>query len=475
MLSDLVEKYIAENKLIEKRAIPGKQTQETIKFYDRVPFDIIVPYGCADARGTFSLAKHQIESIKKQSVQASPSMPTVQSVMENERRLTHTIFRMEEIGVRVDRQYTVRAARYETDRAEKMAQEYKRITGRDFKSSSKEFAAIFESDKSKWEYTEKGNPSFDSSVIKNFEHPAAKLVLEIRDAKSKADYYQGFLYHSDLNGDIHPNYNPHGAAHGRFSSSAPNFQNLTSEEGEEEKEFLIRRAIVPRPGFVFIMPDYQQMEYALMFELACRLVGKETPIVKEIKNGKDPHQATADLVTAMGTPLIRARAKTGNFALLYGAGDQRLSETLGGTVDDAKRLRGNIFSVAPEINEFIRTVTHTAGSRGYIFNWLGRRCYFPGGEFAFRAPNYLVAGGCADVVKVAMNRIDDFLMNKISRMVMTVHDEIVCEVAHSELETVPKGIKEILETVFPAQYLPLTTSMEWSDKSLADKKKGFPV
>ena len=413
----------------------------------------------------------------------------MQAVLENERRLTKTVFNMERVGVRIDREYTVRATRFESDRAEKAASAYKRETGRDYKASAKDFAAIFASEKDQWEYTEKGNPSFESEVLKKFKHPAAKIILEMRDAKAKADFYQGFLYHADSRGDIHPNYNAHGAAHGRFSSSSPNFQNLTSEEGEEEKEFLVRRAIIPRPGFIFIMPDYDQMEYRLMFELANRIVfgmpeyehafykltPEGTPLVREIKNGKDPHQATADLVTSLGTPLVRSRAKNGNFALLYGAGDEQLSYTIGGTVEEARVLRQSIFSVAPEIKTFIRTVTSVARDRGYIFNWLGRRCYFPNGEFTFRAPNYLVAGGCADVVKVAMNRIDDFLVDKISRMVMSVHDELPCEIHESEISTVPQVIKSLMEGVFPSKFLPLTCGMEWSDKSLADKKKGFPV
>jgi DNA polymerase-1 len=274
---------------------------------------------------------------------------------------------------------------------------------------------------------------------------------------------------------VHPNYNPDGAAHGRFSSSAPNWQNLTSEEGEESAEFIVRRAIIPRPGFVLIMPDYDQMEYRLMFELACRIVGYETPLVKEIKNGKDPHQATADLVSSLGTTLSRSRAKNGNFALLYGSGDAKLSETIGGTLTEAKALRKSIFGVAPEINIFIQNVMNTAERRGYIFNWLGRRCHFPDPRFAYKAPNYLVSGGCADIVKVAMNRIDEALRKKKSRMIMTVHDELPCEVHESELTTVPLIVKTIMESVFPHQYLPLTCGMEHSFKSLGDKVKGFPV
>jgi DNA polymerase-1 len=88
--------------------------------------------------------------------------------------------------------------------------------------------------------------------------------------------------------------------------------------------------------------------------------------------------------------------------------------------------------------------------------------------------NYLIQGGCADVVKVAMNRVDELLLGKKSRMVLTIHDELPCEVHESEVAFIPQQVKEIMETVFPYKYLPLTCGMEWSDKSLGDKKKGFP-
>lgn len=493
---DSVEKYIQSHGLYEKREIPGKATQATFKFFDRVPFSIIAPYGCSDGRGTYDLGEYQATSIERQSQDGVPGLLNVQA---NERRLTKTIFRMERVGVRIDRDYTLRAARFASDRAIKATQAFEKETGRAYVASAKTFAAVFESEKDLWAYTEKGNPSFTSEVLKKCQNPAAKYVLEIRDAKSKVDFFNGFLYHADSQGDVHPHYNPHGAAHGRFSSSEPNFQNLTAEtilicnacktgyesivvtcgkcQGTsfEAPEFLTRRAIIPRPGFVFFMPDYDTMEYRHLFELACRLVGRITPLAQEVRNGKDVHQATADLVTALGTPLIRSRAKNGNFALLFGAGDARLAETIGGTVGEAKALRASIFSVAPEVNTFIRAVISTAQTRKWIFNWFGRKCRFPIRDFAYSAVNHLVSGGCADINKIALNRCDEYLLPKKSRMVMTVHDEIPTEIHESELAAVPRKMVEIMETVYPWQYIPLTCGAEWSDKSLADKIKGYPV
>lgn len=476
-----VERYIAENKLTEKRQ--GATQAYTHQFYDRVPVDLIVPYALKDADIHYRLGRHQ-ETAVQRTVDATKEtgLPSLQAVFENEKRLTRTVFRMEHLGVRIDRPYCVRAARYEADRAEKALQAFKASTGRALVNSTKCFSEVFASEKDKWVWGEptkktgQVNPSFESEVLQSFANPAAKAVLEYRDAISKRNFYNGFLYHADEYDNIHPNFNQDGAGHGRFSSSNPNLQNLTSEEGQDlEAEFVVRRAIIPRPGFVFIMPDYDQMEYRMMFDVACSLAGYESAVVKEIKNGKDPHQATADIVTALGTPLSRSRAKNGNFAFLYGSGYKTLAKTIGASIDEARTLKAQLSKACPEVADYIGVISRRAERRRFIINWLGRRCHFPNPDFSYCAPNYHIAGGCADVVKVVMNRLDDLFLERRSRMVLTIHDELPIEVHESEVATVPREVKEIMESVYPWKYLPLTAGMEWSDKSLADKKKGFPA
>jgi DNA polymerase-1 len=479
--SEAVEEYIdAHPKDCKTPAtVKGRKAD---KHFDRVPFDIIAPYGETDGIITYRVGDSQEKALQALADETPALVPKVTAILRNERRLTDTIFRMERVGLKIDRPYCTRAAAYEQDRAEKATQAFKRDTGRDFKASGKLFAEVFASEKDRWvwgEPTKTGqiNPSFESDVLKNFQNPAAKAVLEYRDAKSKSDFYLGFLYHADRDDIVHPHYNPHGAAHGRFSSSDPNFQNLTSEEDEEElkQEFVVRRAIIPRPGFLFITPDYDQMEYRMMFDLACQLVGYETPVVTEIKKGKDPHQATADLVTAGGTPLTRKRAKNGNFAFLYGSGVQTLADTIGAPVSEARALREALIKATPEVKFLVDRVARTARTRGFIFNWAGRRCYLTDPNFGYKMPNYLISGGCADVNKFALNRIDERLLGMKSRLICTIHDENPVEVHESEVESVPKMVKESMESVYPYKYLPLTCGMEWSATSLGDKKKGFPV
>lgn len=472
--SDAVEKYIKDHKLWKWVDIPGKQVRHKDKFYDQVPFNIISSYGERDAEITFALGKSQEAALEAlTSEHCSEKVPALSNVAANERRLSKTIHRMEQTGLKIDRPYCVRAASYETARAAQAAAEFEKLTGRPYQASPKLFAEVFADQRELWKFTENNNPSFTSDVIKRFSGPVVAAVLTLRDAKAKADFYHGFLYHADANDIIHPGMDSGGTATGRFSSYDPNFQNLTDEENSDA-EFLVRRAIVPRPGHVFFMPDFEQMEYKMMLEYAARLEGHETELIRQVKMGKDVHQATADLVLQVsGLDIGRSKAKNGNFAKLYGAGLSRLAETLKCDRAGAQAVNDAIDTAAPEIANFCQTVVSNAEIRP-IMNWFGRRYEFKNSRFAYKAPNYLIQGGCADVVKVAMNRIDDALAPYKSKMLLQVHDELIIEIPEQEISVVPKIVTAIMEGVFPARYLPMTTSAEFSWKSMQDKSKGYP-
>lgn len=490
---DAVEAYIVKHHLWDWITIPGKKARKKDKYFYKVPFPIIAPYGERDATLTYRLGQHQEATFQRLDEELPDGLPLLHDLHRNEKRLTKTVVRMEKIGIKIDREYCMRAARYESDRASQAAEAYGGATGFPFKDSGKNFAKVFAEEKAKWVLTDKGNPSFESSVLKTFEHPAAQFILDHRDAKSKGDFYGGFLYHADRQDVVHPNWNQSGApATGRFSSSDPNFQNQTREDwgrcsscnkglesvacvcpacGSDKichSEFLVRRALIPREGFFLGGLDYQAVEYRVMFDIACRVVGYETEIVKKIKAGFDPHQAMADAVTASGFPLTRTRAKNANFAKLYGAGPDTFAETAGCSVEEGRKIMRAIDQAAPEIARLVAQVTQTARVRGYIFNWAGRRLNFPDPRFAYKAANYICQSGSADITKIAMNRIDEMLLSKKSRLIGTIHDELIFEISNEEGVEVLEEAKKIAESVYPYQYLPLTCSTFTSKKSMAD-------
>jgi DNA polymerase I-like protein with 3'-5' exonuclease and polymerase domains len=474
-----VDAYIMEHKLYTVFKRPGRVQSEKLKHFDRVPFSRIAPYGEKDGTGVIVLGLHQEKEIKRMD-EEFPISPgrSLRAVMGNEVRLQKTIFRMKHVGVQIDTGYCEKAIKYEEDRAEKAANAFRSETGESYSASPLLFKRVFASEASSWGRTEKGNPSFDADTFHKLKHPAAKEVLKLRDAKSKADFYRGFLFHADNRGVLHPNYNPEGTIHGRFSSSDPNFQNLTAEDDEESLagEFVVRRAIIPRAGYTLIMPDYDQMEYKFALELGCQVVEELTEMGRLINGGFDFHEATAKRVLEVsGLSIPRKTAKISNFLTLYGGGSGKLSQSLGVPLAEARKIREAIFGAMPEIKEYIDTIMQVAEERKFIVNWLGRRCYFAYKSESYKAPNYHISGGCADMVKLAMNQIDEYLLDKKSRLIMTVHDELPIEIHESELHEVPARVKAIMEGVYMAQYIPLTCGMEWSEKSLADKVKGFPA
>ena len=475
--SDAVEEYIKQHKLYAKKEIPGKNTSETVKYFHLVPFEIMSTYACLDAEVTFKLGKNLFQRLHDMAPEPNSMQPDISKIVDNEMQLTKTLFEMQETGLRVDIEYCKRAIEYEKERGELAEEVFKVCTGKDYKASPKLFAEVFENQRDKWSFTEKGNPSFDTDALKRFSGDSAKAVLTIRDAKSRMDFYHGFIYHADSEGIIHPNLNQDGAATGRLSGSDPNFQNLTAEKDQTQK-FLVRRAIVPRQkGGWLVSLDYDQMEYRMMLDLACRLIKKETELVRLVKSGLDVHTATAQIAG-----INRDQAKTTNFLTIYGGGNAKLAENLGCSLEKAKEIREAIFGAAPEMKQLINAVMNAATNRdpGFIFNWLGRICYFPDHNFAYKAPNYLIQGGCADVVKVAMNQIHEWLeqWHPNVKLVLQVHDELILDFPNANngypqerVLDVINHVKGIMEKVYPSKYLPLTCGAEWSQISLGDMKK----
>jgi DNA polymerase I-like protein with 3'-5' exonuclease and polymerase domains len=547
---DRVDEWITEYKAYTKVQIPGKKQEITNKHYEKVPPGIIIPYGEDDARGCFALGEHQRESITQQAKLYPHNVLSIKNASDIEMRLAKTVYRMESVGVKIDRAYCERAIKYEADRVEKASAAFKRATNRTYSASPKLFAEVFSSDKPKWVYTDKGNPSFSSDALKTFDNPAAKELLVLRDAKSKLDFYYGFLWHADRDDVVHAQFKPGGTRTFRFTSSEPNLQNMTSEEAtycndckewfEEDTnvcpecgginvkhpEFMVRRAIVPRPGFILVMPDYDQMEYKMMLDYAmtmmiAHLQKRGVPwtqdnfqVAMRVRDGYDVHKATAEL---MGVK--RKYAKTLNFLLIYGGRVVRLcAALLNPTISEAalwalykdwkgfprhrwepvesklfaeltdqqkgynlellvqsEKLIKQYFAAVPYVEHMVTRITEVIKERGWIRNWAGYRYVFPDRGFAYTGPNTTIQGGCAAVNKVAMNLIDDYLQEKKSRMVLTIHDELPTEVHESEAHEVPRKLKELMESVYPHKHVHLTAGVEWSEKSLADKHKGFPV
>jgi len=479
-----VERYIEENGLYEMVDLPHKTQREKNKFFYKVPFEIIVPYGIKDAEGTLDLGYHQIEEIGRIDRETKEDLPSIIAVYHNEVDLTKTVQRMEANGCRIDPEYCKEAAAFEKVALDASQEEIESASGIPFKNSAKCLAKIFTGQEHNFSWnppspiTGKSSLSFDEDALLKIEHPLVDAVLRYRGAKSRLQFYQGFLYHMDDKHIVHPNFNPDTTRHGRFSSSNPNFQNLTRPEDDvlSDEVFYVRRAIIPREGNVLLMPDWRGMEYAMMLEYACRSVGRVVPLAARVNDGMKIHKATVEMCHDMGMDLTIEEAKPANFLTLYEGGPNALAALLKCTKDRAYEIQDALTKACPEMKAVRERIIETARHRGYVFNWLGRRCNFPVSKFAYRAPNYVDSGGCADVMKIVMNRVQDWLGygKKESLIICTIHDELVLDCPKAEAREVAEHVVHEMENTFPAQYVPLKVDMEWSDKSLADKIKGYP-
>lgn len=503
---DIVKAHIEEHELYEKRSIPHLNKELKNPLFSQVPFSKISVYGLQDGRGTLNTGRKILAAIKKEDEEKILYKQKQMQVVENEARLVHTLFNMEHLGIKIDRNYCEQARIYYEELCEQAMLEFKSITGEDFVKGTSVFEVVFGSEKAKWTKTTKDNWCWDAKQLARFENPAARSATAYAEAKKQLEYFQNFLFFVDKNDVIHPSFKQAGTVTGRLSSHDPNMQNMTNpdkyEDESDTSKFPVRRAFIPRTGFFFCMIDFDQIEFRYFLDFA-----EASGLIDEVLKGLDVHQATANVAK-----VSRKHAKTVNFLSLYGGSIAKLCmdlfEPLGTqeqisainkhrtpylrkwmTPQDKEAFKSctpemlahnlpllqktveiqeSIFKACPEIKKKMKEVSKKAEERGFIFNWFGRRYQFTDKKFSYKAPNHYVQGGCADILKIAMNRCDDFLKDYKSRMILTIHDELVFEIAFGEEEIIPK-LKNIMETVYPYKRLPLTADVEFSFENLADK------
>lgn len=456
--STAVEEYISKYKLFESVCIPGKKTRKPIKHFHKVPFEIMSEYAKKDAELAFKLYLHQ-ESVLKGWDESSHKK--IAPLLENEMQLLKVCFDMELTGIRLDYDHVVRAIEIEKNKIESITKEIEGIIGKPFKDSNKFLSELFSDYKVR--LTEKGNPSFTGDNLSVIDNPLARLIERLRDhSKRKNTYFESFKYENTREDIIHPNLNQAAAQTGRFSVKNPALQTLNKEESSDS--ISVRASFIPRPGNVLVEMDYKSMEFVLMCDYA-----EEMELIEKLKQGLDPHLATAELVG-----LERREAKTISFMLLYGGGVTKLSESLGISLKAAREIKAKYFQALPRVEALISGVMERAKVRGYIFNFMGRRSYFLNPAFAYKAPNALIQGSGADVCKIAMVRLHEFLAPYQTKMVLQIHDAILFDMPPNEIWLIPY-LKKIMEEAYPYKHIPLQVSVEHSWDSWGDLLKGEPI
>jgi DNA polymerase-1 len=297
--------------------------------------------------------------------------------------------------------------------------------------------------------------STDQNELERLERegvPIARLVLEWRQLTKLKSTYTDALQeqiHRET-GRVHTSYSLSGAQTGRLASTDPNLMNIPirTEIGRR-----IRDAFIAEPGHVMLSADYSQIE----LRLAAHICG--VPALKEaFEAGEDIHSRTAQELFGTVDRDTRGRAKTINFAILYGISRWGLAQRLELTPDEAQAMIDRYFERFPGIRAYIGdTLTH-ARETGFTTTLFGRKTHFPrlksnvqherqGAERA--AINAPIQGTAADIIKRAMARMGPALAAEGltgTRMLMQVHDELVFEVPEGEVEGATKVIRRAMES-----------------------------
>ncbi len=289
-------------------------------------------------------------------------------------------------------------------------------------------------------------------------HPVPRLLLGFRTlSKLKSTYIDQLqrLIHPET-GRLHTSYNQTVAATGRLSSSDPNLQNIPirTEEGKR-----IREAFRAPPGFVLLSADYSQIELRLLAAFS-----GDKNLIQAFERGEDVHRMTAEKIFEKKadevTDDLRSMAKTVNFGVIYGQTPFGLSKQLGISVAEAKKFIDSFYRQFPAVQVYRETVLKEALGKGEVRTWQGRRRLVP--DLASRNPNLrnnaeraafntVFQGSAADLIKVAMIRIDQKLIDEKfkTKMILQVHDELVFEVPEAEKEKVQKMIVHEMENAIP--------------------------
>ena len=287
-------------------------------------------------------------------------------------------------------------------------------------------------------------------------HPVVGMILAYRELKKLISTYISALptYINPETGKIHTTYNQTVTATGRLSSSNPNLQNLPirSERGQ-----LIRQAVIPDEGCMFLSADYSQIELRLMAHFS-----QDPHLVEAFRSGQDIHAATAAKIFNVPIDEVtkdqRRQAKTANFGIIYGISAFGLAQQLDCSRSEAKALIDGYFAAFPGVIDYIERQKELARQQGYAITLFGRKRYLPDilshnatvRSFAERnAVNSPIQGTAADIIKMAMVTIHRRLKEEglKAQMIMQVHDELNFNVPLDEVEKVREIVVSEMQNV----------------------------
>jgi len=446
---DLLALEFLQHRMTSYEELCGKGKDELP--FDQVPPDCARDYSCEDADMTWRLRE-----VFEPQLEGMQGMPLFRDV---EVPLVDVLAQMEWHGVAIDTaHFAALKTRFRGERERLEAAIYEAAGERFNINSNPQLREIlFEKLGLPVLKRTATGPSTDASVLQQLAdegHALPVLLMEYREiAKLESTYVDALpAAVNPRTGRIHTSYSQTVAATGRLSSNDPNLQNIPIRRALGQE---IRRAFIPQRGWLFLGADYSQIELRLLAHLS-----QDPAFVGAFNAGGDIHRQTAAII--FGVPVeavtkeMRARAKTINFATIYGQGAHALSRQLKITHAEAKAFIETYFERFSGVRAFLDGAVEFAREHGYAQTIFGRRRYIPelrDRNFNIRAfgertaANSPIQGSAADLIKMAMIRIDRALRDRRleTRMLLQVHDELVFEVPPAELETTTALVKHEME------------------------------
>lgn len=439
-------KPISIEQLIGKKG-PHQQSMKN------VPKELLVNYACEDADVTYQLYEIFVQKV------ADPPLHTL--FYQLEMPIMFVLANMEQNGVKINSQWLHHYSNELNKRILSLEKSIYKQAGQSFNIDSPRqlgeilFTKLLPGEKVK--KTKTGQYATSEEILLKIKdkHPIIPLLLEYRMLKKLKSTYVDALptYVNPRTGRIHTSFMQAVTATGRLSSNNPNLQNIPikTEEGRQ-----LRAVFVPEnPEDYILSADYSQIELRIIASLS-----NEENMITDFKEGKDIHAATAARIFNVPensvTREMRSKAKAVNFGIIYGQSAFGLAESLNISKTEAKEIITQYFQKYPGIKRYMEDIILFAQKNGYVETLLGRRRYLRDIHsansivrgFAERnAINSPIQGSAADIIKIAMKNIHHAMQQHSlrSKMILQVHDELVFEVAASELNIMQKLVKKEME------------------------------
>lgn len=433
----------------------------------------VYEYACEDADVTLKL-----KNVLEAELTKEPTL--LQLFREVEMPLVPVLVHMEMNGARIDAEALAETSRLFTGKMNAIEDEIRVTAGETINISSPKQIGELLFDKlrimDKPKKTKTGQYVTSEEVLQQLKtkHPVVEKILDYRGLKKLLSTYIDVLptLVNAKTGHIHTSYNQAVTTTGRLSSSNPNLQNIPVRD-ENGKE--VRKAFIADEGCEFFSADYSQIELRLMAHLS-----QDKNMVEDFNSGHDIHQATAAKIFKVPleevTSDMRRKAKTANFGIIYGISAFGLAERMDVSRSEAKQLIDDYFLTYPGVKEYMDQSIAKAREKGYTETLYGRRCKLPDinshnavvrGYAERNAINSPIQGTAADIIKVAMIRIDRRMREEglRSKMILQVHDELNFSVYPSEREQLERLVKEEMERATTLS-VPLLADCGWGENWL---------